>query len=75
MCVNLGLLVNRTASDEIFDKGREAQPPEVTFKDTFGAENSHMSREGGRMDAMEESRACQGRNIQAIAKIKVSIVK
>ena len=75
MHVVLILLANCTVSNEIFDKGRETWPPEVTFKDRLGVENSHVTQEEGRMDGMEESRAGQRRNIHAIAKIEVSIVK
>ena len=75
MHVDLILLANCTVSNEIFDKGRETWPPEVTFEDRLGVENSHVTQEGGRMDGMEESRAGQRRNIHAIVKIEVSIVK
>ena len=34
-----------------------------------------MSREGGGVDQMEESRAGQGGNIHVVAKLKMSIVK
>ena len=75
MCVNLILLANSTASNEMLDKGGEAWSREVTLKDRFGVENAHVTQEGGRVDGMEESRVCRGRNIHTIAKIKVSIVK
>ena len=40
VCVDLGLLANHTACNEMFDKGRETQPPEVTLKDRLGVENA-----------------------------------
>ena len=43
MSVNLILLTDCTAVDEVFDKGGETRPPEVTFKDRFHAENAHMT--------------------------------
>ena len=53
MCVNLVLLANSTASDEVFDKGGKTRPPEVVFEDQFGVENSHVSQERRRMDGIE----------------------
>ena len=75
MCVDFVLLANHAASDEVLDKGGETQPPKVTPKDRPGVENAHVTQEERRMDGVEESGAGRGRNIHAIAKIKMSIVK
>ena len=50
MSVNLVLLANSATSNKMFDKGGKAQPPEVTLKDILSVEDSHMAREGGRVD-------------------------
>ena len=56
MSVDLVLLANHTTHNEVFDKSGEAWPPEVTFKDSFGVKDTHVSREWGGMDGMKESR-------------------
>ena len=43
MCVDLVLLANHTACDEMLDKGRETQPLEITLKDRLGVENAHVT--------------------------------
>ena len=58
MSVDLVLLANSTTCNKMLDKGGQAWPPEVMFKDRFGAEDSHVARKGGGMDRMEEGRAC-----------------
>ena len=50
MSVNLILLTDCTAVDDVFDKGGETRPPEVTFKDRFHAENAHMTGCRGEID-------------------------
>ena len=75
VCVDLVLLACHTASNEMFDEGEEAWPPEVMLEDRLGVENTHVTQERGRVDGMEESSAGRGGNIHAIAKIKVAIVK
>ena len=63
MGVNLVLLANSTTCNEMLDKSGKAQPPEVVFNDRLGAEDSHVPREGGRVDQVEEGRVGRGRNI------------
>ena len=43
MSVDLVLLANSAACDEMLDKGGKAWPPEITFKDRLGAEYSHVA--------------------------------
>ena len=43
MSVNLVLLANSAARDKMFDKGGQARPPEITFKDRLGGEDSHVA--------------------------------
>ena len=73
--VDLVLLANRATHNEMLDKGGKTQPPGISLKDRLGAEGTHVTQEGGRVDQMEESKAGQGRNIHVFAKIKMSIVK
>ena len=47
------LLADGAASDEVFDKGREAQPPEISFQNRLGAKDTHVTRQRGRMDRVE----------------------
>ena len=75
MSVNLVLLANSTTCNEMLDKGREAQPPEVTLKDRLSVEDPHVAREGGRVDRMKKSRAGQWGNIHVVVKVKMSIIK
>ena len=58
------LLTNSTASDKVIDKDREARPPEVALHNSLGAEMAKVTREGGRMDGMQERRASRGWNMQ-----------
>ena len=50
MSVDLVLLANCAAHNEVLDKGGKTWPPEIPFKDGFGVENTHMTQEGGRVD-------------------------
>ena len=50
MSVNLVLLANSATNNKMFDKDGKAQPPEVMLKDRLSAEDSHVAREGGRVD-------------------------
>ena len=43
MSVNFVLLANSTTSNKMLDKGGQAWPPEVMFKDGLGAEDSHVA--------------------------------
>ena len=43
MYVNLVLLANCTTCDKVFDKGGQAWPPEVVFKDSLGMEDTHVT--------------------------------
>ena len=57
MSVNFVLLANSATCNEMFDKGGKAWPPEVALKDRLSVEDSHVAREGGRVDQMKKSRA------------------
>ena len=74
MSVNLILLTDCTAVNEVFDEGGETRPPEVMFMDRFHAENAHMTDYRGGMDQVEEGRAGRWRNIHMTFEIKVAIV-
>ena len=43
MSVNFVLLANSATSNKMLDKGGQARPPEITFKDRLGAEDSHVA--------------------------------
>ena len=75
MSVNFVLLANSTTCDKMLDEGGQARPPEVTFKDGLGAEDSHVSRERGRVNRMEKGRAGSGRDIHPFAEVKMAIIK
>ena len=54
MSVDLVLLANSTTRNEVFDKSGKTRPPEVVLNDRFSAEDPHVSREGGRVNRVEE---------------------
>ena len=43
MSVDLVLLANGTSCNEMLDKGGKAWPPEIAFKDRFGAEDCYST--------------------------------
>ena len=53
MSINLVLLADCTAINKVFDKGEKTRPPVVVLKDSLGAEDTHMAREGREMNSME----------------------
>ena len=57
MGVDLVLLTDCTSINEILDKGGKSQPPVVSLKDGLGVEDLHMTREGGGVYSMKESRS------------------
>ena len=42
MSVNCVLLTNSATSNKMLDKGGQAWPPEIVFKDRLGVEDSHV---------------------------------
>ena len=54
--VSLVLLTDRTASDKVLHEGGETRPPEVLFQDCFHTKDSHMSRERGGVNRVEQGR-------------------
>ena len=74
MGVDFVLLTEGTAVDEVFHEGGETWPLKITFKDSFGVENTHVACGGGRVDGVEERGAGQWGNIHPSFKVKVSIV-
>ena len=50
MSVDFVLLANSATHNKMLDKGGKTWPPEVPFEDRLGMENTHMTREGGRVD-------------------------
>ena len=43
MSIHFVLLANGATGNEMFDEGGEAWPPEVSFKDRLGVEDSHVA--------------------------------
>ena len=43
MSINLVLLANSTTSNKMLNKGGQAWPSEITFKDRLSAEDSHVA--------------------------------
>ena len=74
MSVSFVLLTDRAAGNETLDKGGETRPPKIMFKDGFGAENTHVTSEGGGMDRMKQSRLGRGGNKHVVAEIEMSII-
>ena len=75
MGVDLVLLANGTACDEVLHEGGETWPPEIMFQNGFSMKDTHVARERGRMDRIKESRPGGRGNKHVIAEIKVAIVK
>ena len=50
MSINFVLLTDHATSNKMFDEGGQARPPEVMLKDGLGVEDSHVSREGRRVN-------------------------
>ena len=44
------LLAYGTTCNKMFYKGGMAQPPEITFEDNLGVEDTHVARERGGVD-------------------------
>ena len=53
MGVDLVLLTDGTPVDKVFDKRGKAQPPEVMFKNSLCAENTHVAGGRGGVKRME----------------------
>ena len=75
VCVGLVLLADGAASDKVLHKGGEARPPEIPFQYCFGVKNTHMTRQRGGMDRVEQGRASRGGHEHSIAEVEVSVVK
>ena len=54
MGVDLVLLTDGTAINKVFHEGGETRPLKITFKDSLGAEDTHVTHGGGRVDRVEE---------------------
>ena len=74
MSISLVLLTDRTAGNEVLDKGGETRPPKVAFKDGLGAENTHVAHKGRRVDGMEQSRLGRGGDKHVVMEIEMSII-
>ena len=53
MSVNLVLLANGAASDEVFDEGGKTRPPEIPLENGLGLKDPHMPRQRGSVDGVE----------------------
>ena len=74
MGVHFVLLTEGTPVDEVFHKGGETGLSKITFKDSFGVEDIHVTCGGGRVDGVEERGVGRWGNIHLSFKVKVSIV-
>ena len=73
VCVGLVLLADGAASNKVLHKGGEAWPPEIPFQYCFGAKNTHMTRQRGGMDRVEQGRASGRWYKHTIMEIKMSV--
>ena len=48
------LLTNDATSNKVVNEYRKSWPPEVMFNNSLGAKASEVTREGGRMDGVEQ---------------------
>ena len=74
MGVDLVLLTEGTAVNEVFHEGGETWPSKIMFKDSLDVEDAHVTHGGGRVDGVEEKRVGQRGNIHPSFKVKVFIV-
>ena len=75
MSVGLILLADGTASDEVFHKGGETRPPEIPLQNCFRAKDTHVTRQRGGMDRVEQGGASGRGNEHTITEIKMSVVE
>ena len=57
VCVGLVLLANGATSDKVLHEGGETRPPEIPFQDCLGAEDTHVTRQRGGVDGVEQGGA------------------
>ena len=74
MGIDLVLLTDGASIDEVFHEGGETWPSKITFKDSLGVEDTHVTHGGGRVDGVEKRGAGRWRNIHPSFKVKLSIV-
>ena len=74
MGVDLVLLAEGAAINEVFYEEGKTWPPKITFKDSLGVEDTHVTHGGGRVDGVEKRGAGRWGNIHPSLKVKVSIV-
>ena len=72
--VDLVLLTDGAAINEVFHEGEETWPPKITFKDSLGVEDIHVTHGERRVDGVEEGGVGQWGNIHPSFKVKMSIV-
>ena len=73
--IDLHLLAESTASDEMADERGHTGPPVVPGKERISTEESPMSRGERRMNRRDKVMACVGRDIKTIFKIEIRIRK
>ena len=71
--VGFVLLTDRAASNKVFHKGGEARPPEIPFQNRFGAKDTHVTRQRGGMDRVEQGRASGRGYKHTMSEVKMSI--
>ena len=57
VCVGLVLLANGAPSDKVLDEGGETWPPEISFQDCLGMEDTHVTGQRGGVDGVEQGGA------------------
>ena len=57
VCVGLVLLAGGAAGDKVFHECGETWPPGIPFQDHFGMKDTHVTRQRGGVDGVEQSKA------------------
>ena len=57
VCVGLVLLANGATSDKVLYEGGETWPPKILFQECLGMEDTHVTRQRGGVDGVEQGRA------------------
>ena len=75
MSIGLVLLADRATGDEVFDKCGEARPPEIPFQNSLGSKDTHVTRQRGGMDGVEQGGASRRGNEHAVTEIKMTVIE
>ena len=69
MVIDFVLLTYGTSSDEGIDKGGQSRPPEVSFKEGFGAESSSVPRGRRVMYGVNNGLSFMWRDVHAVFEV------